>query len=105
MSWALKDEASSEERGGEGSSFELQMSPQTFHPVGGDAKDRQNIVLFTPGNRMRTSEEQLPGKRIFVHREEELTAGAEHGGVKMQTKCRVSPLLIASLLAGALQTM
>lgn len=81
------------------------MSPRTFHPVGGEAKDRQNIVLFTPGNRMRTSEEQLPGKRIFVHREEELTAGAEHGGVQMQTKCRASPLLMASLLAGALQRM
>ena len=44
-------------------------------------------------------------ERRFVHREEELTAGADHGGVKMQTKRRVSPLLMASLLAGVLQRM
>lgn len=43
----------------------LNVSPQTFYPVGCDAKKRNNIVLFTPGNRTQARGEQLQGKRVL----------------------------------------
>lgn len=65
MSWALKDEESPKERGEEGREVHsrLDVRPQTFYPVGCDANDRKNIVLFPPGNRIKASEEELQGKR------------------------------------------
>lgn len=63
-SWALKDELSSEARGGQKVHSRLDTSLQTFCPVGRDAKKRKNMVLFTPGTRIQDSEEQLRGERI-----------------------------------------
>lgn len=60
----LKDELSSEARGGQKVHSRLDTSLQTFCPVGRDAKKRKNMVLFTPGTRIQDSEEQLRGERI-----------------------------------------
>lgn len=45
---------------------EVESSSQTVHESSNifPAKERKNIILFTPGNGIKASEEQLQGKRV-----------------------------------------
>ena len=49
-----------------------------FHPVGGDAKNRKNIVLFTRREQDQDQRAAAIRKEDSVQREEELTVGADH---------------------------
>lgn len=84
----------------------MNISPETFYPWGCDAKDRQHIVLFTPGIRIKASEKKLQGKKLPSKGRKNSQSGLtlnQRGHADKKVVCLLWGL--ASLLAWALHRL